>query len=102
MVMALDTANFFIRDLGALRFGTAATRPLLLCRGSFPKRFFKVQKAVADQMPFWSGLRSLSCNAGKGDTDIRKKAQNCVEGAVEEAMEERVFQSQSRNQVVFV
>lgn len=53
-------------------------------------------------MPFWSGLRSLSCKAGKGDTDIRKKAQNCVEGAVEEAMEERVFQSQSRNQVVFV
>ncbi len=79
MVMALDTANFFIRDLGALRFGTAATRSLL----------------IPWQLPD-------SCKAGKGDTDIRKKAQSCVEGAVEEAMEERVFQSQSRNQVVFV
>ena len=77
-------------------------RPLLI-PWQLPEEIFQsTQKAVADQMPFWSGLRSLSCKAGKGDTDIRKKAQNCVEGAVEEAMEERVFQSQSRNQVVFV
>ena len=30
MVMALDAADFFIRNFGALRFGTAAMRPLLI------------------------------------------------------------------------
>ncbi len=43
MVMALDAANFFIRNFGALRFGTAAMRPLLI-QWQLPEEVFQSTK----------------------------------------------------------
>ncbi|WP_462263912.1 hypothetical protein, partial [Desulfovibrio piger] len=48
MLMALDAANFFIRNFGALRFGTAAMRPLLI-QWQLPEEIFQSTKGRSDQ-----------------------------------------------------